>query len=115
MASFEKVVIKATDPKLKVFSYLPGSVLLHKIALLNKSIRATLPKSRVLDQIIIITVRKELTNAGEVLFPANSFIYAVSLADCFQVQVDLKTIPYMEKLTKMIEVTSKALKLRFVP
>jgi hypothetical protein len=46
----------------KVFSFLPGYTLFHKIALTNKHTREQLCSAGgLLDQIIVITVRHELT------------------------------------------------------
>ena len=64
-------------------SYLPGATLFHKIALLNKEIRKELPDAALLDQIIVVTVTKEQADIGETMFPHDSLMYAVRLADCF--------------------------------
>ena len=64
-----------------VISYLPGCDLYHKIALLNKEYRKILPKSGLLDQAIVITL-KNLPDYSKI--PMTSLFYAISLADSFQ-------------------------------
>ena len=80
--------IKSDNFRFSVISFLQGGILFHKIALLNKHFRKQLPQSGLLDQIISITVKKELSDIGETFFPFESFIYAVKLADCFEVQIN---------------------------
>ena len=69
---------------LKTFSYLPGCDLFHKVALTSKSIRQKLPKSGLLDQIRVITVKLPTNNYPD-LFPVDSFTYALELADSIQI------------------------------
>ena len=45
------------ETKLIVFSFLTGEELYHKVALLNKKTRESLPDSHLLNQIKILTMR----------------------------------------------------------
>jgi len=45
--------------QLVTFSYLSGSDLYHKIALLNRSTRSQLPQSGLVDQLRILTLKQE--------------------------------------------------------
>jgi len=72
------------DLQLLTLSFLPGYFLFHKAALLNKNMRNKLPKAGLLDQLIIVTVNKELATISD-LPQVESFLYAVSLADGIQI------------------------------
>jgi hypothetical protein len=47
------------DLKMVVFSYLTGSELYHKIGLLDKIRRVSLPESAFIDQIKVLTMKTE--------------------------------------------------------
>jgi hypothetical protein len=74
-------------PTLIVFSFLPGNILLHKIALLNKRTRAKLPNSAIIDQIKVVTV-KEFQNDFEIIPAVDSFLYTISLVNGIRIQID---------------------------
>jgi hypothetical protein len=61
-----------------ILSYLAGWDLFHKISLLSKSMRDDLPKSGLLEQFKVITIKQSLPNSY--IAPA-SFSYALKLAD----------------------------------
>ena len=58
MKDFDDRYLKSIGYFLLVSSYLDGTTLFHKIALLNKIIRKILPDSALLDQIIVLTIKK---------------------------------------------------------
>ncbi len=83
-----------TDSKnlrLLTFSYLPGCDLFHKIALTSKSIRKKLPKSGLLDQVKVITI-KESKDSSTILLSFESFLYAWDLANSIQLQMNPQNI-----------------------
>ena len=69
--------------RLKICSYLPGYVLYHKIALLNKETRESLPNIGLFDQPIVITLKKQHDYSK---LPLHDLIYLISLADFIQFQ-----------------------------
>ena len=73
--------------RLKTFSYLNGSVLFHKIALLSKSVREKLPNSGLLDQIIALGVKDSFGRTCPDYFPVDSFKYALRLVDSIEITV----------------------------
>ena len=79
--------------RLQTFSYLAGCALFHKIAVLNKSIRINLPKSALLDQFKIITVKASKDHYPDPL-PLESFRYALLLANSIQIQVNVFHLKY---------------------
>ena len=74
--------------KLLVFSYLTGCELFHKISITSKSIRSQLPKARLLNQDRVITVKLEQDGESPIQVATDSFMYALELANAFQVQVE---------------------------
>jgi hypothetical protein len=79
---------KATKyTRLLMFSYLPGNVLFHKIALLTKEVRKSLPNSGLLDQIKVIGIKETAVKLPGP-FPTQSFVYAISLADSIRFPVE---------------------------
>jgi hypothetical protein len=79
------------DLRLLTFSFLPGYDLFHKIALTSKSIREQLPKSGLLDQVKVITIKE--SKDGSILFlPFESFLYAWDLANAIQIQLNPQNI-----------------------
>jgi hypothetical protein len=71
---------ESSDLRMVTFSYLPGCILFHKIALTCKSIRKLMPESGLLDQIKVVTIKAPTDNYPDRL-PLESFKYALSLAD----------------------------------
>jgi hypothetical protein len=65
--------------------------LFHKIALTSKSIREQLPKSGILDQVKVITI-KESKDGSIILLPIISFFYAWDLATTIQLQMNPQNI-----------------------
>ncbi len=72
------------DLRLLIFSFLPGCDLFHKIAVLNKNIRKSLPYSDLLDQDKIITIKASSDNYPNFL-PIDSFLYGVNLASTIRI------------------------------
>ena len=103
MHSADKQFLRTESFRQLVCSYLPGATLFHKIALLNSQVRENLPQAALLNQIIVITVKKEKADIGEAMFPANSLFYAYRLADCFQILLDKKSSLYFDKLSSTLE------------
>ena len=71
---------ESSDLRMVTFSYLPGCILFHKIALTCKSVREHIPKSGLLDQVKVVTIKAPTDNYPDRL-PLESFKYALSLAD----------------------------------
>ena len=63
-----------------VFSFLEGDDLFHRISILNKKIRETLPKAGLLTQIKIVTC-KELHAFRNIEIALNSFEYALKITN----------------------------------
>lgn len=83
-------IVKFTDSnhfKLLTFAYLRGCELFHKFAVLNKQIRAMLPRAGLLDQNIVIGIIPSENYLPDVI-KISSFLYAVSLADSIRVTID---------------------------
>ncbi len=83
-------IVKFTDTnyfRLQTFSYLHGCEIFHKIAVLNKQIRALLPSAHLLDQFIVIGIMPSEKYLPDVI-KIKSFLYAVSLADSIRVTID---------------------------
>ena len=71
---------ESPDLRMVTFSYLPGCILFHKIALTCTSIRKQIPKSGLLDQVKVVTIKAPPKNYPSRL-PPKSFKYALSFAD----------------------------------
>ena len=86
-----------TNPLLKfvIFSFLPGCDLFHKCALISSKVREKLPGSGLLNQLKVITLKHEMAE-NQVLPSATSFLYAVSLTDGIEIQVDKTNFRYSE-------------------
>ena len=70
--------VRHNNFRLLVFSYLSGAELYHKISLLNKKTRASLPSAGLLDQV------KKLTMALDWPFDETGFKYAFKLVDVIE-------------------------------
>lgn len=92
-----------------IFSYLPGCVLFHKVAVLSKATRARLPNGRLLDQVKVIGINdvEECSNLG---LPTESFMYAVSIADSIRITVDTSSIKYAKLIESFISMAAHNLK-----
>ena len=100
-----------TNPLVKfvVFSYLSGCEIFHRIALTSKRIRDQLPDSGLLNQIKVITIKHE--KAEEMSLPkAESFLYAIRLADGIQLQLSKGSIKYADLLLEFIRIASVSIK-----
>ncbi len=85
----QEVLVYSKFLRFSILSFLPGCDLYHKIALLDKETRQTLPKTGLFDQPIVITFRK-LHDYSKV--PISSLVYMVSLADFIQFQTNVDEI-----------------------
>ena len=95
---------ESNDLRLITFSYLQGCDLFHKIALLSKTLRALLPESGLLDQIVVITIKganKSKSGYPE-LMPVNSFGYVIQLADSIQIQAEVSNLLYVTLMHNII-------------
>ena len=63
-----------------VCSFLPGSDIFHKIAVLNKELRGDLPKSGLLDQERELSLRVHSKRQGSRTAQSKDFIYGFRLA-----------------------------------
>ena len=100
-----------TSPLLKflIFSYFSGCELLHKCANINKRIRQQLPQSGLLNQIKIVTIKFEMTEQ-KILPNAESFLYAMSLVDGIQIQVDKNNYNYANLIHNYCKMATIGLK-----
>lgn len=85
----------SNDLKLLTFSYLPGNVLYHKICLTSMSIRNQVPRSGLLDQVIVVTV-KQMPDGSPAIPSHKSLKYVTKLADTIQIQVKENTLSYIK-------------------
>lgn len=76
--------------------------------------RNKLPNAGLLDQLIIITIKKELTDHSD-MPPIESFLYAVSIADGIQIQVQSSTIKYCVLVHKFIKMAARVLAMQDFP
>jgi hypothetical protein len=72
--------------ELLVYSYLPACSIFHKIAVLSKKHRDSLPKAALLDQDKVLT----LIHNGNLLPHTDSFLYAIRVVDGIQLIIDDK-------------------------
>ena len=93
---------ESTDLKFITFSYLPGCDLFHKIAVTCKSIRNLLPKSGLLDQVKIVTVKTPKRYYPSPL-PVESFKYALRLSTAIQIQVNGFHLEYVQIMFNMMQ------------
>ena len=93
---------ESTDLKLLTLSYLAGYDLFHKAAVLCKLLRKELPKSGLLDQTKVITIKAPTGDYPDYL-PVNSFKYAIELADQIQIQVNANNLKYAKSIFNLIE------------
>ena len=103
--SVKKNPFKSTPAvlRLKTFSYLPGCVLFHKIALTNKKIRNQLKGAGLLDQDKVITFKLPETESEFYSFSVSSLEYALDIASSIQVQVINGYLRYTKAMFKIIE------------
>ena len=93
------------DLRLLTFSFLSGDELFKKIAVLNKKLRQSLPGAGLLDQHKSISIKCtdcEITDE----FALDSFLYAVSLADSFQVTLLKDNLASIKKFFFLIKVAN---------
>ena len=62
-----------------------------------------------------MTIKKEHIDAGETAFPTDSLIYAARLADSFEIHVDNKSEPYIQKLHMTLQLLSKVSEVKVAP
>ena len=63
-----------------MFSFLPGNVIFHKIAVLNRNLREELPKSGLLDQEIELSLKVNSLRNGNRPPQTNDLVYGLNLA-----------------------------------
>ena len=78
-----------------VFSYLTGSELFHKIALLNKTTRQMLPESGILQQVKVLTMKSVPSYLGNLNF-------GLSLVDVIELVATQKTITVVNAMANQI-------------
>lgn len=100
-----KDYLQSGNFKLLVFSFLNGSVLFHKIALLNKDLRKKLTNSALLDQDKVIRIKKRILRQGKLFseLPDASLCYANSFADAFEFKLHFKTLDYLGYLETFVK------------
>jgi hypothetical protein len=78
--------------RLLSFSYLDGATLYHKIALLNKEMRASLPNAGLLDQLKVLKSINYFDESDiisrQVFFSKLKLKYALNIADNIQFNID---------------------------
>ena len=77
----------------------------HRIALLSKSVRETLPNSGLLDQVIVIGIKNSFGVCHPDYLPEDSFRYALRLVDSFKFVVERKKegVSYLNLLKTLIK------------
>lgn len=98
--------------RLKVLSYLSGTELFHKIALLNKRTRSLLPSCGLLDQEKILTVAPIEKDADYIaLLHESNLKYAIKFADGFAIRI---TSASFEKVLMQIAILKTHVYLQWI-
>ena len=63
----------------------------------------------------MITIKKEKADIGETQLPADSLFYAFRLADCFKIHLEQKSLSYLQKMHRTIELISKSSNSKITP